>query len=161
VLVTLWVMGLPVTGATKAQQRDNAAAAGAALQALLSSSLGYTPDDACSPAVIPVGVTGSYEVQVCLSDLGTATQLLSQQPSVQWMDMKLRPVLHNIWSGSVMQSGEIKGVPPGYENFTISSSQLLQGDPRNAPALRPIWAAGLDGRGQLVGVVDSGLDMDR
>jgi hypothetical protein len=159
--VTLWVMGLPVTGATKAQQRASAAAAGAALQALLSPDLGYTPDDACNPSVTPVGTTGTCEVQVCLPDLGTATQLLSQQPSVQWVDIKLRPVLHNIWSGSVMQSGEIKGVPPGYEKYNSSSSQLIQGDPLDNPALRPLWSAGLDGRGQLVGVVDSGLDMDR
>lgn len=42
-----------------------------------------------------------------------------------------------------------------------SSKEAALQDPVHNSTLRPLWAAGLDGRGQLIGIADTGIDMDR
>ncbi len=68
---------------------------------------------------------------------------LSRRPSVKWISPVLHSKLHNLPGGVITQTG-------GLDLSTAVSS----------PSQHPLWAAGLDGTGQLVGLGDSGIDMD-
>jgi hypothetical protein len=172
VRVKLHIMGVPPTHPSPSRQKDHTVSQASLLQELLTEGMGYAPSssssseslksspDQCLPVVTPIGTTGFYEAQVCFHDLNTAKQLLAQHSSIQWVDVVHRKVLHNLMAGSAMQSGALQGVPPGYANNLFPDNPVL-GDPRHNSSLRPLWAAGLDGSGQLVGVTDTGLDMDR
>jgi hypothetical protein len=161
-------MGMPPSTDPRSSEptRTSANTEASLLQDLLRSGLGYgsssssSSSSECTPVVVPIGDTGFHEVRVCLHDLNAAKQLLAEQPSIQWVDVVRRKVVHNLMAGSVLQSGAIKGVPPGYANNMFPNDPVL-GDPRRNSSLRPFWAAGLDGTGQLVGVADTGIDMDR
>ena len=76
--------------------------------------------------------------------LSEVLELLSLQPGVHWLQPGTRSRLHNWRASSIIQSGKR--------------------NPREAPdesfALHPIWAAGIRGEGQIVGVGDSGVDVD-
>jgi hypothetical protein len=159
-------MGMPSTDPRSSKQnRSSSKKEASQLQDLLRAGLGYdttssSSSSQCSPVVNSIGNTVFHEVRVCLHDLNAAKQLLAQQPTIQWVDVVARKVPQNLMAGSVLQSGAIKGVPPGYADNMFPDAPVL-GDPRGSASLRPYWAAGLDGTGQLVGVTDTGIDMDR
>ena len=67
-------------------------------------------------------------------------EALAALPFALHVDLRARPRTHNLYSSAVMQSGT---EPAG----TVYDQ-----------GLRPLWQAGLLGRGQLVGVGDTGLD---
>jgi membrane protein YqaA with SNARE-associated domain len=59
-----------------------------------------------------------------LEDIDTASQLLSEQPGVQWVEVLRKKQLHNIWAASVTQVGSIAGVPPGYAAGTYMETAM-------------------------------------
>ena len=61
---------------------------------------------------------------------------------------KLHATRNDIWADAISIEG---GLP---------SSAALAGSPTPSPPLLSLWAAGVDGRGQIVGVGDTGADMD-
>jgi hypothetical protein len=143
---------LPLGGATDAAKQQAATREAQQLQQGLTGALGYSSSStqaaavACAPRVYPIGLTGVYEVHVCLKDAHSAATWLSNQHSIQWVGISNRKKLHNIYAASELQGGGISG--PTANILTNSS-------------LRPMWQAGLDGSGQLIGIADTGVDMGR
>jgi len=88
---------------------------------------------------------GSLLVATCLQDLPAVLGWLAARPSVTWLSPRMASHIHNLYAASIIQGG---GLPSSV------------GDPRSNPALRPIWRAGLDGSGQVIGCGDSGVDTD-
>ena len=76
-------------------------------------------------------------------DLNIVLDWLAHQPAVYWLYPKPQMRLHNLNAGAVTQ-GSVFG-------NTFDASR---------PETHPLWSKGLDGQGQLVGVGDSGIDMD-
>ncbi|KAL6760982.1 peptidase S8/S53 domain-containing protein [Haematococcus lacustris] len=100
---------------------------------------------ACYPIVKAVGTTGAVEVAVCLPDVDAAVSWLATQPSVTWVEYVTQGETTNLLASAQMQTGRVTLPVP---------------DVVNSRGFHPLWAAGLDGAGQLVGTVDTGLDMD-
>jgi subtilisin family serine protease len=80
---------------------------------------------------------------VLLQDLKVVLDWLSHQPAVYWLYPKPQMRLHNINAGAITQ-GAVFG-----KSFDSSR-----------PETHPFWSKGLDGKGQLIGVGDSGIDVD-
>ncbi|KAL6760977.1 peptidase S8/S53 domain-containing protein [Haematococcus lacustris] len=99
---------------------------------------------ACYAIVKAVGTTGAVEVAVCLPDVDAAVSWLATQPSVTWVEYASQTKATNLLASAQMQTGRVAPPLP---------------DDGGARGYHPLWDAGLDGAGQLVGVVDSGLDM--
>jgi subtilisin family serine protease len=100
----------------------------------------------CVPAAHVEGAR-SLTVSACAHELGAVVEWLARQPQVHWLEPRRRMQLHNRIASAVTQGG-VRGAP---------------GDPSAASAAaHPFFAAGvgLRGEGQLIGVGDSGLDMD-
>ncbi|KAJ9518613.1 hypothetical protein QJQ45_018638 [Haematococcus lacustris] len=98
----------------------------------------------CYPIVKAVGTTGAVEVAVCLPDVDAAVSWLATQPSVIWVEYVTQRKTMNLLASAQMQTGRVALPLP---------------DDGGVRGYHPLWAAGLDGAGQLVGVVDTGLDM--
>ena len=81
-----------------------------------------------------------------------ALRWLSEQPSVHWLAPRARQRLNNFQGITIAQTGrgapEDASLTPGAEDGTFEE-------------LRPLWAAGLDGTGQIVGCGDSGIGEDK
>ncbi|KAJ9517903.1 hypothetical protein QJQ45_004169 [Haematococcus lacustris] len=99
---------------------------------------------ACYPIVKAVGTTGAVEVALCLPDVDAAVSWLATQPSVIWVEYVTQKKTTNLLASAQMQTGRVAPPLP---------------DDGGARGYHPLWDAGLDGAGQLVGVVDLGLDM--
>ncbi|KAJ9518089.1 hypothetical protein QJQ45_009978 [Haematococcus lacustris] len=99
---------------------------------------------ACYPIVKAVGTTGAVEVALCLPDVDAAVSWLATQPSVIWVEYVTQKKTTNLLASAQMQTGRVAPPLP---------------DDGGARGYHPLWEAGLDGAGQLVGVVDVGLDM--
>ena len=69
---------------------------------------------------------------------------LSEQSAVHWLQPKTRMTIHNWRASGIIQSG----IAPTEESAAIDD------------AIHPIWAAGIQGEGQIVGCGDSGVDVD-
>ncbi|CAI7853602.1 unnamed protein product, partial [Closterium sp. NIES-53] len=87
---------------------------------------------------------------------------LQQQGWVQWMAPRPRSRLHNRWASAVTQSGTSVGLDddPGFGS-PASASGGGGGEQQRSGfrAARPLWSAGITGSGQIVGIGDSGIDM--
>lgn len=101
---------------------------------------------ACMPVVTPVGVTGFVTAEVCVQDLDAATSWLASQPRVLHVDVVRNKKAFNLHASAAVQTGG--QLPEPLEDI------------RSNPNFFPYWQAGLDGKGQVVGVADTGLDMD-
>jgi subtilisin family serine protease len=75
--------------------------------------------------------------------LGRVLQWLAQRPAVHWVDPAPKLRLNNAQASSITQSAK---------PFPRDGSMLDAG-------LHPLWAAGITGRGQVIGCGDSGLDV--
>lgn len=97
-----------------------------------SSTLGLIVLVLCLKVNCPV-----CKLELCL-------ELLSSQPTVHWLYPKPRTQLHNWRASGIIQSGQ----PPEKE------------DGKHQGSTHPIWSAGIQGEGQVVGCGDSGIDVD-
>lgn len=86
-----------------------------------------------------------------MSDLQPAVSWLTQQPEVLWVDVTQSRRASDLLANAISQTG---GLP------SVDQVAAAGGDVRRAVGALPLWAAGLDGRNQTVGVVDTGLDTD-
>ncbi|KAL6765462.1 peptidase S8/S53 domain-containing protein [Haematococcus lacustris] len=128
-----------------AKPTDQTAAASwaASLAVELAAALPHVAP-ACYPTVEAVGTTGVVEVAACLPDVDAAVSWLATQPSVIWVEYATQRKPANLLASAQMQTGRVAPPLP---------------DDGGARGYHPLWEAGLDGAGQLVGVVDTGLDM--
>jgi hypothetical protein len=150
-LLKLKVLGLPLAGADKQALQKSAKQQALALQDALMLALqlpgcSSSSSNPCCPIVSPIGVTGSFEVLVCLVDAAAAATALSELSGVQWVGVTCKKQSLNIMAGTAMQLGDIP--------------QPLV-DVRMQASMRPLWEAGLDGSGQLIAIADTGIYMDR
>lgn len=77
-------------------------------------------------------------------DLEEVLWWLSEQPSTYWLAPRPKAKLSNLAAGAITQ-----GSPTLGKFFDAMDADK-----------HPLWQKGLDGRGQVVGVGDSGIDMD-
>eukprot|EP00210_Caulerpa_lentillifera_P000241 g234.t1 len=87
---------------------------------------------------------GILEVYVPATLLTSVLHFLSLQHSVYRLQPKMKMKLHNWLASGIIQSG----LAPSEEDGEID------------PILHPIWSAGIQGEGQIVGCGDSGIDVD-
>ncbi|GMH38149.1 hypothetical protein BSKO_06033 [Bryopsis sp. KO-2023] len=87
---------------------------------------------------------GVMEVLCPARALFECIELFSTQPSVHWIHPKAKTQLHNWRASGIIQSG----MAPKDESGVDSAGT------------HPIWAAGIQGEGQVVGCGDSGIDVD-
>ncbi len=97
----------------------------------------------CAPRAHAEGER-SLTVSVCAHELGAAVAWLAAQPQVHWLEPRRRMQLHNRMAGAIVE-GAISGAAT---------------DDAAALSMHPFWPLGLRGEGQVVGVGDSGLDVD-
>ena len=71
--------------------------------------------------------------------------LLVAVPFVQFVDVLRAPLLQNLWSSATSQ------------DLAISDASASAADACGDDECRPLWAAGLTGRGQIVGISDTGV----
>ncbi|PNH12068.1 hypothetical protein TSOC_001006, partial [Tetrabaena socialis] len=110
-----------------------------------ATALTPAPAPSCPPVLRARGRL--LQVVVGAPDVAAALAWLSTRPEVHWLEPTPRLVRRDIWGDLVVQSGG-----PG-----LGPAALAQ--PTSAGAHR-FWARGLDGAGQVVGISDSGVDMD-
>ena len=127
------------SGAATAKAESSWAAAKAAAAAPTPLS------DACVPAVGAVGAdSGRLAVTVCVAHLNDAVPWLAGQAGVLWVQSWPRVRANNLYGSAIVQAG----------------SKLRSQPPLPSPAANlthfPFWNAGLDGKGQVVGVTDTG-----
>ncbi|GJP30633.1 hypothetical protein CLOM_g4168 [Closterium sp. NIES-68] len=97
--------------------------------------------------------------------LPAVLQWLQQQGWVQWIAPRPRSRLHNRWASAVTQSASTTGLDenPGFGSTgpgTGSGTGRSGNEQRSEfGAARPLWRAGITGSGQIVGIGDSGIDM--
>ncbi|KAG2448184.1 hypothetical protein HYH02_006769 [Chlamydomonas schloesseri] len=84
-------------------------------------------------------------VYLCEQDLAPGVLWLAAQPVTRWVEPQLRPQSRNAVSSILLQTGGV--------------TQAQYDDPL-AAGNRPFWDAGLQGEGEVVGVGDTGLDLD-
>eukprot|EP00200_Dunaliella_tertiolecta_P008308 CAMPEP_0202373720 /NCGR_PEP_ID=MMETSP1127-20130417/4685_1 /ASSEMBLY_ACC=CAM_ASM_000462 /TAXON_ID=3047 /ORGANISM="Dunaliella tertiolecta, Strain CCMP1320" /LENGTH=1152 /DNA_ID=CAMNT_0048970689 /DNA_START=1026 /DNA_END=4484 /DNA_ORIENTATION=- len=152
----LSVHGLPFTsikstiGPNAAEEGKVAKAAAAAWTKELREGLGDVlsvgAEDPCAPKTEPAGMFGTLPLTLCLRHLPAATSWLTEQGNVVYVEAAHNIIFENLQSASAMQTGAL-------------AEPLPQSPPNNAEHF-PLWSAGLDGTGQVVGVADTGLDLD-
>ncbi|GLC56454.1 hypothetical protein PLESTB_001106400 [Pleodorina starrii] len=158
ILVEL-LTGLPAAAAAAAlaaAAQDWPAELAAALAAARGSSVNRAAAAACRPAVdVPaagaVGDVLRLSVFLCRQDLPAGVSWLAAQPEVKWVAPLRGAGLHNVLSDILLQTGD------------LSAEQFMDPVPDNSTAVhpyRPYWSAGLQGQGEIVGVGDTGLDID-
>lgn len=86
---------------------------------------------------------GLLLVSACAQHLGPVLGWLSEQPAVHWLAPHMQQRVHNVLASAVTQ-----GARPASVNAALSSEA------------HPLWRAGIDGTGQVVGCGDSGIDLD-
>lgn len=79
--------------------------------------------------------------------VGPVLKWLARQPMVYWLAPRMQHTWDNLAASAVTQ-----GAP--------AVARAGRAADAAADGLHPIWAAGLRGEGQVVGVGDSGVDMD-
>ncbi|KAF5838502.1 peptidase S8/S53 domain-containing protein, partial [Dunaliella salina] len=152
----LSVQGLPFTnikstiGPDAAKEGMAAKAAAAAWTKELLEGLGDVlsvgGEDPCAPKFEPAGMFGMLPLTLCLKHFPAAASWLAEQGNVLYVEAAHSIIFENLQSASAMQTSALQ-------------EPLPQSPPNNAEHF-PLWAAGLDGTGQIVGVADTGLDMD-
>jgi len=76
---------------------------------------------------------------------------LQGQEWVLWLEPQARARVQNQLGASVTQGGYTAGIPGG----------IALTDGETFGPTRPLWNAGIMGQGQIVGIGDSGLDIQR
>ncbi|GLI65615.1 hypothetical protein VaNZ11_009181 [Volvox africanus] len=103
--------------------------------------------DECWPQVVADGLYSQSSpillVYLCAKNYEAALTWLSGLDTVVWVEPVLQAGIRNAVAGWIVQTGNI--------------STTLFDNPTSA--LRPYWAANLQGQGIIVGVEDTGLDM--
>jgi len=113
---------------------EAAAADWAAPLAALSRPGGCAPPD--------LQVDGrQLSVSACAEHMGVVAGWLAARPAVHWLEPRMATRLHNLLESSITQ-----GVRPSSVSAT-------------GQAAHPLWAAGINGAGQVVGIGDSGINM--
>ncbi|KAF8071088.1 tagC [Scenedesmus sp. PABB004] len=95
----------------------------------------------CRPELIARSAW-ELDVAVCPQDLSDALYWLSNQAAVHWLAPRPRLFLQNMVASMIVQDN---GAAAG-QDYKAANSHLF-------------WEAGLDGRGQIIGIGDSGIDM--
>jgi hypothetical protein len=90
-------------------------------------------------------------------DIPAVLEWLSHQASVYWLAPRMATKLHNLITSSSIQGG--RPVASAKEATTAAAASGGGGGSGSAEQL-PMWAAGLTGQGQIVGLGDSGVDVD-
>lgn len=72
---------------------------------------------------------------------------LAKQPMVHWLAPEMQRSWNNLMAGAVVQG------TPGAAAIRGPQDALPLG-------MHPLWAAGIRGEGQILGIGDSGVDMD-
>jgi hypothetical protein len=93
-------------------------------------------------------VHGKLEVELDRDAAPALVEQLSRQPWVHWLSPTTRVRTHNLFADVSIQS-----VGNG------AAADAFIGPADDDAHMHPLWAAGLAGQGQLVGVGDSGLDV--
>ena len=126
----------------KQQQQGKAAASNSS-----SSSSSRSSSDAADDCA-PVVTSGAFTMDVltCLDHVALVLRWLARQPPVYWVAPKMKYTWDNLAASAVTQ-----GAP-------LAARMQRAGDAA-ANGLHPVWAAGLRGEGQVVGVGDSGVDV--
>ncbi|KAG2442839.1 hypothetical protein HXX76_002918 [Chlamydomonas incerta] len=102
--------------------------------------------DPCAPALRARGRL--LLAIVCAGgDVGAALSWLAAQPQAHWLEPTPRLSKRDIWGDLMVQSGA-RGLGAG-----------VLAQPLDVGA-HVFWSRGLDGRGQVLGISDSGVDMD-
>jgi subtilisin family serine protease len=83
----------------------------------------------------------SFKIAVPRDKLGTVVASVSRLPFVNWIEPDLQARVYNHIASEVLQIGS-------------------KGDPASPIAETPYWSAGLNGQNQIVGVGDTGLDVN-
>lgn len=136
----------PPAGIPTATHKQAAAAWAAELQSGLETALNHAAGHPCAPAVKALRGSGRASVTLCVPDMAVAVGWLLQQDTVQHAGVQNQVVKQDLLAVSTVQAG---GLPKPLVDVRTQADTSL-----------PLWSAGLDGRGQIVGVADTGLDMD-
>ncbi|KAG2442416.1 hypothetical protein HXX76_002502 [Chlamydomonas incerta] len=116
---------------------------------LAKASDGSTADQAAKKLSSRAGAgsdtSQALRVYLCEQDLAAGVLWLAGQPVVRWVEPQLRPQSRNAVSSILLQTGAM--------------TQAQYDDPL-AAGNRPFWDAGLRGEDEVVGVGDTGLDLD-
>jgi len=145
VMVTLTVLGQPLVGSTDKEIKAASAAWVQELQQGLEAALDAAAYPGCQPNVTGVGILSAAHVRVCTQHMPAAISWLSEQPSVTYVDIVRERKRLDLVAASAVQAGSLP------DPFV---------DLRTAASAQPLWEAGIDGSGQIVGVSDSGADLD-
>ncbi|EFJ42929.1 hypothetical protein VOLCADRAFT_96935 [Volvox carteri f. nagariensis] len=89
---------------------------------------------------------------ICAADLPAALAWLSSQREVHWLEPTPRLARRDLAGDLVVQLG-------GRDMAAVAAAAAAAVQPAGAAAL-PYWSRGLDGSSQLLGISDSGVDMD-
>lgn len=91
---------------------------------------------------VSIAPHGHHQVTVTtpVAHLASALSWLSDQPSVHWVSPRWKLTQHNFEASAIIQSGQSAG------NKALDDA-----------GIRPMWAAGITGRNQVVGMGDSGI----
>ncbi|KXZ46205.1 hypothetical protein GPECTOR_46g274 [Gonium pectorale] len=113
----------------------------------------------CLPLVVAPASEGAGDgtcsdcwlrVYACGQHLASAVFWLASQPSVKWVAPGLRITRRNVLSSILAQTGDL----------TLAQYLNPIGPPSEEASRRPYRAAGLDGSGEVVGIGDTGFDLD-
>ncbi|KXZ46202.1 hypothetical protein GPECTOR_46g271 [Gonium pectorale] len=152
------VPGLPREALVAAEKEWPEALAEAA-KAAKARRIGWSA--ACLPLVVASagerGESGGkcsggcrLRVFLCDKDLSAGVAWLAAQPVVRWVAPRLRARLRNTFSTILVQAGDL----------TLAQYRNPIGPPSQEASRRPYRAAGLDGSGEVVGLGDTGIDLD-
>eukprot|EP00798_Chlamydomonas_sp_ICE-L_P010174 gene10174-8079_t len=90
---------------------------------------------------------GIVLIKACAEHLAAVTTWVSQQPQVVWVEPRLETFQTNIYSSTLIQTGE------------MPNPKDVDRDGLKLPEYHPFWVVGLNGSGQVVSVVDTGAAM--
>ncbi|MRR09593.1 hypothetical protein EG831_05885, partial [bacterium] len=107
---------------------------------------------------VTVAKTGSASTRITVpADAAVkAAKAIAHDPDVYWVSRQYPPVLHNAWTRWVNQSRDSTGMWSGsawYAKLRIQSA--------DDSLKMPIYAHGIYGQNQIVGVDDTGMDWDQ
>ncbi|EFJ50793.1 hypothetical protein VOLCADRAFT_88676 [Volvox carteri f. nagariensis] len=107
---------------------------------------GYNRSDVCWPVMAPMGRDSNIlSVFLCKKDLSGGVIWLSSQPVTQMVYGMLRSESMNLASSMLLQTGQLND-----SQYEMAFNSLS----------RPYWDAGLQGQGEIVGVGDTGVDVE-
>lgn len=107
---------------------------------------------------VTIEKTGSASTRVSVpADAAvTVAKAIAHDPDVYWVSRQYPPVLHNAWTRWINQSRDSTGMWSGsawYAKLRIQSA--------DDSLKMPIYARGIYGQNQIVGVDDTGMDWDQ